>query len=92
MNRRERRQIEKRMGIISSRKKLSRMDKFAMMRENIESGKKIEEEMKETRRIQDNDKKDKIHSQNVSSKATELMIKEGLSYIDALEKAKEQVK
>ena len=91
MNNREKRQLEKRMGLHKYYKTLTREQKFEMIRQNIAAGKKKQEEMREIVRLQKGDKKDEIDSNKVASIATELMIKEGLSYIEALEKAKKSL-
>lgn len=87
MNKKERKHLEKQFGIHKYKKSLSRAKRFELMRENILQGKRKQEEMKEVRRLQENREEDNKQSIDVASKATELMIKEGLSYIDALEKA-----
>jgi len=89
MNRRDRKSLEKRLGISKHLKKLSRTEKFERMRNNILEGKKKEEEMKEVVRLQLAGKKDEVDNNKIASMATDLMIRDGLSYIDALEKAKE---
>ncbi len=89
MNRRERRRVEKQLGIQKHKKRFTGKKGFELLRQNIENGNKKQEEMKETRRLQENQEKERKQSVDVASKATELMIKEGLSYIEAIEKAKE---
>lgn len=89
MNRKERRRIEKQMGIQKHKRSLPKNARFDLLRQNIAEGKKKQEEMKENRRLQENREEDRKQSIDVASKATELMIQDGLSYIDALEKAKE---
>jgi len=89
MNRRERRNLEKRLGLQKHMKTLTREEKFERIRQNIIEGKKKEEEMKETVRVMQGGDKDKVDNNKIASMATDLMIKEGMSYIDALEKAKE---
>jgi len=89
MNRRERRNLEKRLGLQKHAKTLTREEKFERMRQNIIEGKKKEAEMKEMLRVKENGEQDKIDNNKIASMATDLMIKDGMSYIDALEKAKE---
>lgn len=88
MNRAETRRIQKKLGLQKHVRSLSRNEKFERIRQNIITGKKKEEEMKDVIRLQSNAKKEIVDNSKISSLATELMIKEGLSYIDALEKAK----
>ena len=86
MNRRERKLLEKRFGI----KKPKGLNKWAeAVRANIEHGKAKQENMKEVTRLQERNVDDATASSIIASKATELMVSEGLSYIDALEKAKD---
>lgn len=89
MNRRERRNLEKRLGLQKHVKTLTREEKFERMRQNIIEGKKKEEEMREHVRVMQGGDKDKVDNNKIASMATDLMIKDGMSYIDALEKAKE---
>lgn len=89
MNRKERKQVEKNLGLKKLRKHESHLDKWQRWRDNQKAGKKRENEMKETRRLQENIENERKQSIDVNSKATELVIKDGLSYIDAIEKAKE---
>lgn len=89
MNRRERKQLEKRLGLNKFKKTLTRQQRFDRMRENILEGSKKEAEMKEVRRLQEEGAQIQIDNNQIASLATELMLSENLSYIDALEKAKE---
>jgi len=89
MNRRERRNLEKRLGLQKYAKTLTCKKKFERMRQNIIEGKKKEEEMREHVRIQQGVDKDKVDNNKIASMTTDLMIKESMSYIDAFEKAKE---
>jgi hypothetical protein len=89
MNRRERKALEKRLGLHKHKKNMTRQARFENMRENILEGKKKQEEMREVRRLQEEGQEVEIQSSNIATLATDLMVKEDLSYIDALEKAKE---
>ena len=91
MKRRELRQLEKKMGLSKIKKNMSRNERFELMRQNIINGKKQEEEMKDLRRRQEQANQDQVNSNKIASIATELMIKNGISYIDAIEEAKKQV-
>lgn len=90
MNRRERKRIEKNLGL--HKKKLTRQEWFNKVHENMLAGKEKQEQMKETVRLQLGAKKDEVDNNKIASKATELMLSENLSYIEALEKAKELFK
>lgn len=90
MNRRQRKQMEKSLGLTKLKSKMTRKEKFEMIHQNVQEGKRKQEEMKENVRVQKDGNKDEVDNNKISSRATELMISEGLSYIDALEKAKEE--
>jgi len=90
MVRRERRSLEKKLGISKHTKTLSRKEKFERIRQNIIEGNNKQKEMKEVVRLQYQGNQDQIDNSKIASLTTELMIKENLDYIDALEKAKEQ--
>lgn len=89
MNRRERKHMEKQLGMNKHKKNMTREERFENMRQNIESGRKIQEEMKEVRRRQEQGNIDKEASQRISSIATDLMVNQGIPYVEAQEKAKE---
>lgn len=89
MNRRERKHMEKQLGMNKHKKNMTREERFENMRQNIESGRKIQEEMKEVRRRQEQGNIDKEASQRISSIATDLMVNHGIPYVEAQEKAKE---
>lgn len=88
MNRQERKRMEKNLGIHKSQRKLTRKERFELMEKNIEAGRKKQEEMKEYLRQQEQRQKDALIQNQVSSRATEYMVKEGLDYSTAYEKAK----
>lgn len=89
MNRRERRSTEKKLGIAKHVKHMSRNEKFERIRQNIVNGNRKQDEMKDSVRVSTNKKNDEVDNNKIASKATELMVKEGLDYIDALEKAQQ---
>lgn len=91
MNHKEKRAMEKKLGLLDYKRKLSRSQRFELIRQNIITGKKKEAELKSEVVRQENKTDDDAKSNQIASLATTLMITEGLSYIDALEKAKEQV-
>jgi len=63
MNRKERRQISKRLGILKHHQTLPINDKLKIMRENIIAGKQRHNEMKEDIRVQTNAQLDEKESQ-----------------------------
>jgi hypothetical protein len=92
MNRRERKLMEKRLGLDKYKKSLPRAQRFEMMRQNIESGNKMQEQMKETKRLQENQKSDSIASARISYIATDLMINKGMDWVSAQAEAVEVYK
>ena len=89
MNHRERRHMAKQLGLHKAKKNMTRAEKFEMMRQNIIEGKKMEEKMREVRRVQDQGAQDQNASQRIASIATDLMINKEMPYVEAQEKAKE---
>lgn len=89
MNHKERRRVERNLGILKHKNSLTRVERFERMRQNILEGKQKEKKMREIRRLQEEGQKDEKSNNDLATLATELMVKEDLSYIDALEKAKE---
>lgn len=88
MNRRERKHMEKQLGITKSRSKLSRAEKFEIMRSNILQGKESEKRMKEIRRVQEQGKADENAANRISYIATDLMVNKGIPFVEAYEQAK----
>ena len=91
MNHKQKREMEKKLGLLAYRKKLPRAERFELIRQNIIAGKRKEAELKGEVVRQENKADDDAKSNQIASLATTLMITEGLSYIDALEKAKIQL-
>jgi hypothetical protein len=91
MNNKEKRQLEKKYGLLDYKRKLPRNKRFELIRQNIIAGNKKEQELKGEKTREENKVEDDAKTNQIASLATTLMISEGLSYIDALEKAKEQV-
>ena len=89
MNRRERKNMEKQFGMDKLKKNMTREQRFENMRSNIQNGKKLQEEMKETRRVQEQGSADKEASSEIASIATDLMINKDVPYVEAQEQAKE---
>jgi hypothetical protein len=92
MNRRERKAMEKRLGLDKYKKSLPRAERFEMNRQNIIAGRKMEEEMKEIRRVQENGAEDKKASERISSIATDLMFNKKMDWVSAQAEALEVYK
>ena len=87
MNRRERKAMEKRLGLGKYKKGLPKEQRFEMMRQNIIEGKKLEAQMKEVRRVQENQTNDNVSSARIASIATDLIINQGMDWVKAQEEA-----
>ena len=92
MNRRERRHMEKQLGIAKMKKKMTNKEKFESMSQNIEHGRELQAKMKETVRVQGQKKLDEDSATRISSITTDLMINKDVPYVEAVEQAKELYK
>ena len=90
MNRRDRRRMSKKLGILQYQQKLSRSKKFELMSENILAGKKLQEETKEKNRINQNSGIEELESQQVFSIAENIAKRKGITVIDALPEAQKE--
>lgn len=87
MNRKQRRQKEKELGITKFRKGMTRKQKFELIRSNLNEGKKKEKEMEEIRRLQEQNGIDRQASIEIAQEARRIAQEEKIPYIDALKKA-----
>jgi len=87
MNRRERKAMEKRLGLDKYKRGLPRAQRFEMMSQNIIEGRKMEDQMREVRRLQENQKSDSVASSRIASIATDLIINKGMDWVKAQEEA-----
>jgi hypothetical protein len=92
MNRRERKAMEKKVGITKYKKSLPRNEQFEMIRQNIIEGHKKQDKLKEDLRVKDNAKSDAEINKKIADRALELMMKESMDYYSATERAKEEFK
>jgi hypothetical protein len=90
MNRRERKAMEKKLGLVKYRKSLPLNQRFEMIRQNIIEGKKMQNKLKEDIRVKDNAKVDAEINQKVADRALDLMMKEDMDYYSATELAKKE--
>lgn len=90
MNRRERKIMEKQLGLDKYKKTMPRFERFEMIRQNIIEGRKKEDQLKEERRIKDNAKEEELLNKKISDRALELMMKDSMDYYSANEKAKKE--
>jgi hypothetical protein len=90
MNRRERRQTAKNLGILQYQQKLPRNKKFELMRENIILGHKQEKEFREEVKRRQELSEDQKDEENIQHMAKQIADKEKMSLIDALEIAQKR--
>jgi hypothetical protein len=90
MNRRERKHMEKELGLDKFYKTMSRSQWFEKMRNNIIAGKRMQEEMKNKVKSQLNQQEDKKESDIIASNALTLAITKKMPMIDAMALAKEE--
>lgn len=91
MNRKERRRMSKRLGIMQYQNKLTRQQKFNLIRENIITGKKMHQENVEKNitlqeELEDQEKYDKIYK-----KAVQIAKETNMPLIDAFDVAEKQI-
>lgn len=91
MNRRERRRLEKDLGITKHKQKMNLTQRLKSIRDGVEAGRERSIEARENRKRQENEEADKLASAEISSLSTTLMIRDGLSWHEATEAAKREV-
>ena len=90
MNRKERRQLSKNLGIMEYQQKLPRNKKFELMRENIISGKQTHKEFIEKNRVTLNEQAEQSESQIVFNMAEDIAKRKKIAVIDAMEEAQKE--
>ena len=89
MNRKARRNMEKQLGITKLHQKKTTQQKLKNIGGNIESGKERKAKTERARTLQEQETSEGEITATINSLATTLTISEGLSWYDAIEKAKE---
>lgn len=92
MNRRERKRMEKQLGLHKYKKNMTRAERFETMSNNIEHGKELQNKMKEVRRLQEQQKMDENSNSRIASIATDLIVNKEMDYVTAMEEAKKMYK
>lgn len=87
MNRRDRRNASKRLGIMEYQRKLPRNKRFELMRENIISGKQQDQEFKERVKQQISEQEEEKESQIVYNLAEKIAKYKKIPVIDAMAEA-----
>ena len=89
MNNREKRKMEKDLGILKVKRKLNFNDWAEEVRKNIDAGREKQNIMRDVVRRQHSAVSDAQATNRIASIATDLMFNKKMSYIDAQAKAKE---
>jgi hypothetical protein len=90
MNRRERRHMQKQLGLNKHYKKETREQKFERWRGNIEEGKRMQQEFANQVEVSIQEQKDQKMSDIISGLAEDIAKREKIPVIDAMVKAQEQ--
>jgi len=88
MNRRERRKVAKDLGITKHIRNITREKWYEELRDNVENGKRMQIEMKETRRLQEEGDEDALVSKRIENMAMSLIMQKGIPFNEAVEEAK----
>ena len=91
MNRKERRKLSHKLGIMQYQQKLPRDKKFNLIKENIISGKTLHEDFIRRSKMSQQELEDEAEYQRIYSAAAEISQKEQIPMIDAVEKVKKQM-
>jgi hypothetical protein len=91
MNRKERRQTSKRLGILQYQQKLPLKKKLALIRENIIQGKQMHQEYVENNRIIQEQFRDEVISNELYFRANDIAKREAIPFVDAIDKAKKEM-
>jgi len=90
MNRRERKVLEKRLGLHKHRKNETRAAMYERWKGNAESGKRMEEDMKNLRITQAQEQEDKKVEAMINSQAEWIAKNKNIPVVDALVEAQEE--
>jgi hypothetical protein len=91
MNRRERRQLQKQLGLNKHYKKETRNTKFARWKENQENGDRMQQDMKERVKQMENMSEDEKLNKQIEIEATKIAQKKQIPIVDALVEAQEKI-
>ena len=92
MNRRERRHMQKELGLNKFYKKQNNVQWAERIRENIENGRRMHEENTEKVRVMQNMTKEEKESAEIAVLAQQIAMKKGTSLLDAMDEAQTQYK
>ena len=91
MNRKQRRQTAKRLGIMDYQRKLPIEKRFDLIRENIIVGSQIHEEFVRKTKLSQEELQAEQEAQIIYERASKIASNEKISFVDAIEKAKVQI-
>jgi hypothetical protein len=92
MNRKERRQVEKKLGLMKQYHGMSRSEKFDMIAERIKIGKERQTETTEKIKTALEEQENNRISKQIENNAEIIARAEGISITEATEKAQEEIK
>lgn len=92
MNRRERRRMSKRLGIMKYQKNLPRNKRFELIKENIISGKQQHNEFLENNRIQQNRTAEEVEADAIEFMSQYIAESQKIPLVDAIKIAQEKYK
>lgn len=87
MNRKERRRMSKNLGIMQHQQKLTREEKFDLIRENIISGKEQHKQFMEEVKRRQSMSKEELDSEAIAALAERIAQSQNIPLVDALEEA-----
>ena len=87
MNRRERRNIEKKLGITKYKRSLPLDKRFDMISQNISEGNRMQSKLKEDLRVKENAKIDAEINKRIADRALDLMMNNSMDYYSATQQA-----
>lgn len=90
MNRRERKHVEKQLGLQKHYKTLSRTQRWEKMRDNQQNGKRMMEELKNKNNVDVQDQEDTAVNDKISKRAKAIAKSKKIPLIDALVEAQEE--
>ena len=91
MNRRERRRMEGQMGLLKIKQHLPLAEKMRLQRERIARGKDRGEQYQNNVDVEAQKRADQKASENIYSRALTISTAEGIPFIDAMNRAKEEL-
>jgi len=91
MNRKERRKMAKKLGILQYQSNLSRNKKFNLIRENILEGKRMHEEFVRRSKLTQQELEQELKEEKIYNKAIFISQSENIPFSEAVERAKKEI-